>query len=365
MSNRVIKCFYFVVLFLTLTVAASAATSQSTSEGSREEIRVVVVAMFEEGEVRGDHPGELQFWVERLALDRQLVFPAGERDIYLNDEGVLAILTGAGISNATASIMALGLDSRFDLTKAYWLIAGIAGGDPADLSLGSAAWARHVVDGDLLYEIDSREIPESWPYGLIPLGSDEPTLEFGDKKRRTLGTSIFNLNSELAEWAYSLTEKLTLQDSPAMAAARRLYVNYPQAQKPPFVVMGDTLSASTFWHGRELNRWANDWVRLYAGKQANFMTSNMEDSGSLTSLQRLDNAGLVDIDRVMVLRTVSNYTIPPAGKTASWSRTAPYPDKGLPAKDAAFVVGNTVVQAILKSWSKYRDTTPGNYEQRN
>jgi purine nucleoside permease len=35
--------------------------------------------------------------------------------------------------------MALGLDPRFDLTKAYWLVAGIAGIDPADGSLGCAA----------------------------------------------------------------------------------------------------------------------------------------------------------------------------------------------------------------------------------
>jgi purine nucleoside permease len=52
--------------------------------------------------------------------------------------------------------MALGMDPRFDLSKAYWLVAGIAGIDPADGSLGSAAWAEWVVDGDIGYEIDAR-----------------------------------------------------------------------------------------------------------------------------------------------------------------------------------------------------------------
>ena len=79
--------------------------------------------------------------------------------LFSNDEGVLAVCTGGGIANATATIMALGQDPRFDLSKAYWLVAGIAGGDPEDTSLGSAVWAEHVVDGDLLYEIDAREIP--------------------------------------------------------------------------------------------------------------------------------------------------------------------------------------------------------------
>ena len=45
--------------------------------------------------------------------------------------------------------MALGADPRFDLSKAYWLVAGIGGGDPADVSLGSAVWADHVLDGDI------------------------------------------------------------------------------------------------------------------------------------------------------------------------------------------------------------------------
>ena len=65
--------------------------------------------------------------------------------------------------------MALGMDPRFDLSKAYWIVAGIGGGDPADVSLGSAVWADHVVDGDLAYEIDARQIPESWPTGFVPL----------------------------------------------------------------------------------------------------------------------------------------------------------------------------------------------------
>jgi AGZA family xanthine/uracil permease-like MFS transporter len=38
---------------------------------------------------------------------------------------VLGLVTGVGNTNAAATIMALGLDPRFDLTKSYWLIAGI------------------------------------------------------------------------------------------------------------------------------------------------------------------------------------------------------------------------------------------------
>lgn len=322
-------------------------------------IRVVVVAMYEIGAVRGDDPGELQLWVERLALDTELPFPSGESDLYLNDEGVLAFVTGGGIPNATASVMALGLDPRFDLSKAYWLVAGVAGADPLDLSLGSAAWARHVVDGDLAYEIDGREIPEDWPYGLFPLGSKRPVSSPEDLYPGwTLNTISFSLNRQLVDWAFSITRDLELEDTPGLAAYREFYRGYPLAQKPPFVTIGDTLSSSTYWHGKLLNQWANDWLHVYAGIDANFMTANMEDSGTMTALYRLARTGLVDTDRILVLRTASNFTMQPPGKTAIWSKTTPYPDRGRPALESAFLVGNTVVQALLADWSRYQNQLP-------
>ena len=137
-------------------------------------IKVVVVTMFERGAPTGDSPGEMQFWVEREKLDRVYKFPQGMQDLRGNDAGVLALCTGVGTAKAAAAVMALGMDPRFDLTKAYWLVAGIAGIDPADGSLGSAAWAEWVVDGDLGHEIDSREIPREWTTGFIPLRKSVP-----------------------------------------------------------------------------------------------------------------------------------------------------------------------------------------------
>ena len=124
------------------------------------EIKVVVISMFEIGADTGDVPGEYQYWVEREHLDQIIPFPQGYHDLRLNPQtGVLGLLTGIGTARATASVMALGLDPRFDLTHAYFLVAGIAGIDPHVGSLGSAVWADYIVDGDLGHEIDAREIP--------------------------------------------------------------------------------------------------------------------------------------------------------------------------------------------------------------
>ncbi len=319
-------------------------------------VKVVVVTMFESGEVTGDKPGEFQFWVERLGLKHVYPFEMGEYELRMNDDGVLGVCVGGGIPNATASIMALGLDTRFDLTKAYWLIAGIAGADPADMSLGSAAWARWVIDGDLLYEIDAREIPTGWPYGMIPLGAQKPAD--GPQDIRTgwsLNTIAFELNQDLVNWAFNVSKDTFIPDGTDIKIFRLQFDGYPNAQKPPFVTIGETLSASTYWHGALMNKWANDWVKLYSNEQMNFMTANMEDSGTLTALHRLGRIKLIDPDRIMVLRTASNFTIPPPGRDAAWSSTAPYPDDGLPAKESAFRVGNSVVKEILKNWNLFED----------
>src|SRR5580698_1254496 len=137
-------------------------------------VKVVVVTMFERGEDTGDTPGEFQLWVEREHLDQVLPLSAGYHHVRLNKDGVLGMVTGVGTAKAAASVMALGLDPRFDLSKAYWVVAGIGGGDPADVSLGSAVWADHVIDGDLAFEIDARQIPQNWSTGYVPLRKGTP-----------------------------------------------------------------------------------------------------------------------------------------------------------------------------------------------
>ncbi len=83
-------------------------------------------------------------------------------------------MTGIGTARSASSVMALGLDPRFDLSKSYWLVAGIAGANPDTAPLGSAVWAEWIVDGDLAHEIDAREIPPDWTTGYVPLFASHP-----------------------------------------------------------------------------------------------------------------------------------------------------------------------------------------------
>ena len=151
-------------------------------------IRVVVVTMYESALETGDHFGEFRLWVERLPLNERIPFPYGFRDLRYNSEkSVIGIVSGVGTARAAASIMALGMDPRFDFTRAYWLVAGIAGVNPLEASIGSAAWVEWVVDADLAFEIDAREIPAEWSTGYLPLGKTRPyeqPVEAGDRLRQ-------------------------------------------------------------------------------------------------------------------------------------------------------------------------------------
>src|SRR5258708_5949819 len=174
-------------------------------------VKVVVVTMFERGADTGDEPGEFQNWVEHEKLDRAIEFPQGFHHLRMNSDGVLGTVTGVGTARAAASIMALGLDPRFDLTKAYWLVAGIAGVDPEDASLGSAAWAEWVVDGDLGHEIDAREIPKDWKTGYVPLRKSVPY----EQPRQTEVLGTFHLQPALLNWAVRLTQNVGLPGTEA------------------------------------------------------------------------------------------------------------------------------------------------------
>src|SRR5579863_8660555 len=320
-------------------------------------VKVVVVTMFERGADTGDEPGEFQYWVEREKLDRVFPFPQGYHDLRMNSQGVLGVLTGVGTAKAAASIMALGLDPRFDLHQAYWLVAGIAGVDPADASLGSAAWAEWIVDGDLAHEIDAREIPADWQTGYIPL---RRSLPYEQPHRVADEGECFHLNPALVDWAYRLTRDIKLDDTESMRKRREQF-DQPNARRPPFVLKGDTLSSMTFWHGKLMSQWANDWVRYHTDGQGNYVTTAMEDSGTLQALTFLSKAGRADRTRVMVLRTASNYDQQRPGISAAQSlaetKIGSY-SAYLPSLEAAWKVGSTVVHELTRNWEQYREQVP-------
>ena len=175
----------------------------------------------------------------------------------------------------------------------------------------------------------------------------------------------YRLDPGLVEWAYQLTKHIPLADTEAMQKRRALYTGYPKAQRPPLMMKGDNLSSMTYWHGKILNQWANDWVKYYSEGTGNYVTTAMEDTGTmqaLTPLRFLARAKRVDVQRVLVLRTASNFEMQwlggDAAESLSGEKLGPGYSAYLPSLEAAHRVGSVVVHELVKNWPRYENEIP-------
>ena len=317
--------------------------------------KVIVVKTFEVGSDTGDTPGEFQFWVEREHLGGSIVVPGLDHPVLFNDQGVYGVVSGTTVRSGL-QIMALCMDPRFDLTHTYWLINGIAGVNPEVATEGSAAWARHVIDGDIAYEIDTREAPGDWPYGIMAIGNKTPLAQpvIPDWAPKPMA---WTLNPALVNWAYGLTKSVPLADSDEAKAHRAQYVGFPAALARPVVVIGDSFGSCRYWHGARMQKWADDWTKLYTKGEGICAMTNMEDHGIANALNRMSALKKVDFQRVLFLRTGSNFSMPPTGQSAAESMVAEYAGM-IPALEAAWRVGIPVVHAIAADWERFASSPP-------
>ncbi len=326
--------------------------------------RAVIVTYFEIGEDTGDRPGELQYWVERDHLVRTIEVPGMTRPVRANASGSeIAVAVGPGNIKPGINLMALASDPRFDLRESHWLINGIAGISPADGTLGSAIWTDFVINGDLAKMVDSRELPAGWPDGFLSLDArtqSDPKGGAGweDDVRKWTGTeakanrrgNVIRLNQELFRWAYELTRNLTLPEDAPMRELRLRYTGFAGTKSGPRVQTGANLATEIFWHGAKMDAWAHRWVQFETDGVAAFGTTAMNDSGALLALQALTRQGKADWNCVLLLRTASNFDMPPAGLTAAQNLAAEKHGEYtayLPSLEAAYQVGHKVVQAWL------------------
>ncbi len=329
------------------------------------EVRVVVVTTWEV--IRGgkDLRGELYAWSHQWPFKTQMPFPVGVHPLLYDPERhVLAIVTGMATARAAASITALGMDPRFDLSHAYWIVAGTAGANPRYASAGSTAWARYVVDGDLSQEIDARDIPADWPTGILPNGRVTPYQTPAPASQNDDGNMAYAINPGLVDWALAMTKNIKLPDDVILAKARAPYTG-PGAL-PPFVLEGDGLMSARFWYGEHLNQWAERWVPYWTGGKGVFAMSAEEDTGIMQALTFLGHAGRASVDRVLILRAGSDYVVAPPGMTAA-EQIARQAKEGLPANQEAlnnlYAVASPVARALADGWAKTRDTVPGGPEK--
>jgi purine nucleoside permease len=271
-----------------------------------------------------------------------------------NADDVCEIVTGMGYANAAASVTALIYNrQQLDLSHTYFVIGGIAGIDPEQGTIGTAAWAHYAVDFGYSYELDAREMPAAWPYGYFGIGTTSPTAPPTGDYRGT-----FELDAGLLQAALTLTASVQLEDS---AMAMTVRANYPAApaNQPPVVTQCDVVSSDTWFAGTALTQRARDWMKLATANAGTYCTSAQEDNATLEVLARGAAAGVIDFSRVALLRTASDFSAPYPNQTDADSLLASLGDGGLtPAVDNIAKTIAPLVDAIGSDWSDWQTGVP-------
>ncbi|MGI4942441.1 MAG: purine-nucleoside phosphorylase [Janthinobacterium lividum] len=311
-------------------------------------VKVMIVSMF---------APEGAIWRSNRDLSRFNIIPGLRADdpaVHCGRDDVCQITTGMGYANTSASIAALIYSKRFDLRQTYWLVAGIAGIDPKRGTLGSAAWAHYIVDFGLQWELDARDAPKEWPSGYLGINTKNP----GERPSLQYGTEVFKLDDRLLQHALALSRNVSLSDSSEAQKARAAYPSSP-ANQPPTVTQCDTLSSDTWFSGAHLSERASVWVAQLTDGHAVACTTQQEDNATYEVLRRGAAAGLVDVRRVAVLRSASDFNqAPPGGNDAD--NLINYQAEGgfMPALTNLYRVGNPLVQEIVHHWPAWRNGVP-------
>ncbi len=312
-------------------------------------VKVLIINMFQP---------EAAPWLAALQPTLKITVPGLADDypaVQCNADAVCQMTTGMGHANAAASSMALIYSGMFDLRKTYFLIAGIAGIDPKRGTIGSAAWARYAVDSGIAHEIDARELPRGWRDGYFGVLTDSPNAV----PKFEYHTEVYRLDEDLLQHALALSRTAALEDSADVAAYRRHYPAAP-ANRPPAVIQCDTLGADTWWTGNRLGEHARRWTRLLTDGQGVYCTTQQEDNATLGSLTRGAHSGLLDLRRVAILRSGSDFDRPYAHQGVLEGLRAQLALEGAAriATDNLVRAGLPLVDAIVRHWDQWENGVP-------
>jgi len=341
------------VAAMALAATPGARADDWNAHGSRDghdrhDPKVMIISMF---------GPEGQVWLDNLGPWRKISVPGLSPDypvVQCNRAEVCVMTTGMGHANAAASTMALLFSRVFDLSRTYFMIAGIAGINPEQGTVGSVAWARYLVDFGIQWEIDAREIPSTWSTGYLGINTKSPT----EKPPLDYRTEVFQLDESLLQKAYALSRYVVLSDG-AQAQAARAKFGYAPANLPPSVLQCDTLAGDTWFSGTLLGQRATEWTKILTDGKGVYCTTQQEDNATYEALKRGASLKLVDLKRLAVLRAGSDFDRPYAGQTSA-DNLLNYADQGGfgIALQNLYLAGNPLVQEISTNWQAWRNGVP-------
>ncbi|RCK65652.1 Purine nucleoside permease [Candida viswanathii] len=312
--------------------------------------KVVIVSMFQPEE---------EAWTSKVDFVHSLPIP-GLHPQYpyvhcTEDFEICQFTTGEGEINAASSVAFLISNPKFDFSKTYWLLAGIGGGDPRKVTTGSVTFAKYAIQVGLLYQIDSRELAlkkyKDWSSGYFGYGTKKPD-EYPDS---VYGTEVFEVNEKLRDRAMKLSfqnkNRLAIGDDDNINL-RRLY-SHPASSNPDILAC-DVLTSDNYFTGDVLNNYFADYAYLISNGTANYCSSAQEENASLESFIRVAKSGLIDYERIVIMRTISNFVAKPENLPVDPVEFfTEYPKGGFQhALDNLYLGGWPFVEDVVNNWDR-------------
>lgn len=317
--------------------------------------KVMIVSMFQPEE---------EAWTSKVDFQHNITVP-GLHPLYPNvhctsNFDICQFTTGEGEINAASSVAFLISNSKFDFSNTYWLLAGIGGGDPAKVTTGSVTFAKYAIQVGLQYQIDSRELTntnhkEGWTSGYFSYGTKHPQ----DYPDSVYGTEVFEVNEKLRDRAMELSrknEKLLKLGDDDNVSLRKLYSS--PANKIPTILACDVLTSDNYFTGHVLNDYFSSYSQLITNSSANYCSSAQEENATLESFIRVAKNGLIDYERIVILRTISNFVAKPKDLSIDPIEFFnEYPKGGIQhALDNLYIGGWPFVEDVVNNWdSLYKD----------
>ncbi|GAA5997786.1 purine-nucleoside phosphorylase [Rhodotorula paludigena] len=350
------RCAIKALLTLGLAGSALAAPAPASAPvvehalASREVVikpKVMIISMF---------TPERNVWLEPLKLEVDYpymgaspLFPYVSCD---RERTTCIVTTGEAEINAASTIMALTLSTQFDLTSTYFLIAGIAGMNPYQGTLGTAAFARFSVQSGLAYELDARQMPSNWSTGYWALGTAMPgQLPDVDS---LYGTEVFELNTNLLSRVMNVTKDVQLNDS-SVAMDYRKRFDFAPANEPPKVTQCDALCSDAYFAGTLLAETWGNYTSLMTGGEGKYCSTAQEDNATLEAMVRAHKAGLVDYSRIILLRTASDFDRAPHASDDAYTAFEAEQGGFEPAIQNLVLAGKPVIDDIIGNWDSIFD----------
>ncbi|KAF8853574.1 purine nucleoside permease [Acephala macrosclerotiorum] len=282
----------------------------------------------------------------------------------LADGSVCQLTTGESEINAATTISALMATPLFDLTKTYFLIAGIAGINPKYGTLADVAFSKYAVQVALQYEFDAREIPSNYTTGYIPQGAFAP-----DQYPTSIyGTEVFEVSETLRDMAVEFASSAKLNDSTDAVAYRAHYMDegvtiYKAAAKKPGIITCDVATSDVYFSGKLLGEAFENTTKLFTNGSGVYCMTAQEDNATLEAMVRAAIRKVVDFSRIIIMRTASDFDRPYPGESVEDNLF--YASQGgfEPAIANIYLAGTPVVKGILDGWTKTfeKGVEPKNY----